>query len=93
MATPDRACPFRGPATGPPNTRDKLRSSNMLGFVSFIPLLDRLVVPPHAAALLPSNAVAAPTIVTPQPSHAGKATRGDSIIGHRVAEERRAISS
>ena len=28
---------------GLPNTRDKLRSSNMLGFVSFIPLLGCLV--------------------------------------------------
>jgi len=36
----------RAPASGRPNTRDKLRSSNTLGFVSFIPLLGGLVVPP-----------------------------------------------
>jgi hypothetical protein len=30
-------------ATGPSNTRDKLRSSNMLGFVCFIPLFDGIV--------------------------------------------------
>jgi hypothetical protein len=32
---------------GPSNTGDKLRSSNMLGFVCFIPLLDGLVVSPN----------------------------------------------
>jgi hypothetical protein len=32
----------------PPNTRDKLRSSNTLGFVSFIPLLGGLALKGHA---------------------------------------------
>jgi hypothetical protein len=45
------ARPFRGPARGPSNTRDKLRSSNMLGFVCFIPLLDGPVVPPSFVGL------------------------------------------
>jgi hypothetical protein len=48
------------PLRGRPNTGDKLRSSNMLGFVSFIPLLDGLVVPPNV-------------VVPTQPRHASPA--------------------
>jgi hypothetical protein len=43
LATPS-ARPFRGPANGPSNTRDKLRSFIMLGFVSFIPLFAGIAV-------------------------------------------------
>ena len=69
----------RAPASGRPNTRDKLRSSNMLGFVSFIPLLGRLVVPPHPAALLPGNAVAGAHYRNASAKPASNATKDDAI--------------
>ena len=50
----------------PPNTRDKLRSSIMLGFVSFIPLLDGPVVPTNVASPCPAETCSATTsMVTP----------------------------
>ena len=43
---------------GPPNTGDKLRSSNMLGFVCFIPLFGGVV---------PLSELAEPSAATPPP--------------------------
>jgi len=76
---------------GPQNTRDKLRSSNMLGFVSFIPLLDGLVVPPTVVS------PAQPTLALPchrehgnaDAKQAGCAPATLAWLSKGVAEERR----
>jgi hypothetical protein len=78
-------------ATGLSNTRDKLRSSNMLGFVCFIPLLGGLAVPPSVVGQPAETPLRSATayMVTPTSSKLATTALARDRMSKGVAEERR----